>query len=104
MSIKGSVAAAECELMLVVERLATHDKRRIVRLVELLRRAPADARTANQRKLRQLLARESLTHGECQAVIDSVLADIERELVVRDSASAGQELLRPRAGRAASVG
>jgi hypothetical protein len=104
MTIEGTVATTEHELMLVVERLATQDKRRIVQLVELLSRAPADVRTTNQRALRQLLARESLTHAECQQGIESVLAAIGRELVGRDSGSAGQESLRPAAGRAVSAG
>ncbi len=104
MTIEGIVATAEHELMLVVERLATQDKRRIVQLVELLCRAPAEVRTAHQRKLRQLLARESLTHAQCQEGIEGILAGIERELVVSDKGSSEPEFLRARLGRAASVG
>lgn len=104
MAIEGTVAASEAELMLVVERLATQDKHRIVQLVELLCRAPAELRKANQHKLRQLLASESMTHAECQQGIESVLAGIERALVVRDEALPGRKLLRPGPGRAAAGG
>ena len=92
MTIKDTVTTTEAELMLVVERLATQDKRRIVQLVELLCRAPVDVRKANQNTLRQLLARESMTHADCQQGIESVLAGIERALVARDEAVPTREI------------
>jgi hypothetical protein len=90
--------------MLVVERLSTQDKRRIVELVELLRRAPSDVRKTNQLKLRRLLARESMTHAECQESINCVLAGIERELVLRDIGLSDDEYPGRELGRAGSRG
>jgi hypothetical protein len=102
MTLEGTVDACGRELLLVVERLSTQDKRRIVQLVELLRRAPAEVRKTSQLKLRRLLARESMTHAECQESINSVLAGIEQELVLRDIGLSDDEFPGPELGRAVS--
>jgi hypothetical protein len=94
MSFEGIGFRENEELLLVVDRLSTQDKGRIVRLVELLNRAPHDLRRSSQRKLRRLLAGESMSHDECLESIDGMLSGIERELVVRDIVLPELELQR----------
>jgi hypothetical protein len=80
MSIEGIRSQGEQELLLVVERLSTQDRRRIAHLVELLSRAPDDVRVASQRKLRRLLAGGHMAGADGIEQIDKVLAGIECEL------------------------
>jgi len=68
------------ELMLVVERLATQDQSRIVRLIDLLSEAPDDLREQTQRMLRALMAREPETHAECLNGMDAIIAHAEHKL------------------------
>jgi hypothetical protein len=102
MTVKEYGSEGEQELLLVVERLCTQDKRRIVSLVELLSRAPANLRAASQRELQRVLSRECMTHGECIESIDSVLAGIEFALGSREALHSGQEFPQPAMGRVAS--
>ena len=94
-------AEALHELMLIVERLSTQDRGRIVNLVEMLSRAPRNLRAASQQRLRGLLTGERMTHKECVEVLDTVLAGIERELSGRES-TAPQEWPGSLAHRAAA--
>jgi hypothetical protein len=91
MQAEGPISPPAHDPFVVVERLSTQDQGRIVRLVESLNRAPDEVRRSAQLTLRCLLARESMTQGECLEALDRVLADIEREINA-------PKLLRPRAG------
>jgi hypothetical protein len=73
-------SAEATDLLLVVERLATQDQHRIVRLIDLLSEAPDDLREQTQGMLRALIAREPETHSECLSGMDAIIAHAEHKL------------------------
>jgi hypothetical protein len=104
MSVDEIRSEREQELLLVVERLSTQDRRRIAHLVELLSRAPADVRAASQRNLRRLLSGDHITESDGIEQIDKVLAGIESELSGRDERTRGDVFPRAFRTRAATTG
>lgn len=100
MSVEGIRSEGAQELLLVVERLSTQDRRRIAHLVEMLTRAPDDVRVASQRKLRRLLSGDQIAAENVVEHIDRVLAGIESELAgdqARTPRDAFPRLFRSRA-------
>lgn len=104
MSVEGIRSEGEQELLLVVERLSTQDRRRIAHLVELLSRAPDDLRAASQSKLRRLLSGDQMAGADGIEHIDRVLAGIESELSGREVRSARSLFPRVLRSRAATTG
>jgi len=104
MTVESMRSEDEQELLLVVERLSTQDRHRIVRLVELLSRAPDDVRAESQRKLRRLLAADSVSVSGGLEQIDGILAGIESELRGREAQRKRPVFLRALRSRIATGG
>ncbi len=64
-----------------VERLPREDQDKILKMVDLLTLVPVDVRDESQRMLRELLARDPSTHGECVAALDDVITYLERNVL-----------------------
>jgi hypothetical protein len=78
------------DLHVIVERLSLHDRGRIVRLIELFRRAPDQLRELTQQRLRELIASEPDSHEACAEVIDSIIEHAESELECGDAMAIGE--------------
>ena len=104
MTVEKLRSVGEQELLLVVERLSTQDRHRIVHLVELLSRAPDEVRAASQRKLRQLLAADDISVAGSLEQIDGILAGIESDLRGREARTRSVRFPRTLRGRLATGG
>ena len=68
------------DMHVIVERLSMHDRGRIVRLIELFRRAPDSLRETTQLRLRELISSDPDTHAACADAIDAIIERAEQEL------------------------
>jgi hypothetical protein len=84
-----------------VQRLPREDQQRILRLVELLSRAPAGAQRKTQQRLRELVGSDPDSHSLCIARVDELIEDLERSVATRGSTRnvARRSPLRGRDGR-----
>jgi hypothetical protein len=76
------MAVSEDVLRLVrtVERLPSEDQDKILQIVNLLSLVPVGVQDRTQQMLRELLAREPASKGECVAGIDDVIEYLERNV------------------------
>lgn len=72
------------DLYVIVERLSMLDRQRIVRLIEVLRRAPEGLRELTQFQLCELTVSEPGSHAECVSRIDAIIAHAENALESRN--------------------
>ena len=88
------------ELFFIVERLSMHDKRRIVRLIQLFQKAPDDLREATQLRLCELVASRPHTYAECAEGIDEIIEGAELEFDGDDPIAMGDAQVADMSGRA----
>ena len=69
-------------LVRTVERLPDEDQDKILRIVDLLTLVPATVQDRTQQMLRELLARDPASKGECVAGIDDVIEYLERNVSI----------------------
>ncbi len=74
-----------------VSRLPRDEQYRILRLVQLMTRAPGDTQSSTQQKLRELLASAPASHAQCIARIDQLIAELELSLLPEDPRLRGQD-------------
>ncbi len=67
-------------LVSTVKHLPRADQHRILRLVELMIRAPAGAQQRTQAQLRELLAQAPASHEKCIDAIDNLITELENSM------------------------
>ena len=78
----GPVVSQEVlELVHIVERLATEDQERILKIVQLLTLVPASVQRETQRRLRSLVDQSQRSMLDCVSAVDDVIDYLETSLL-----------------------
>jgi hypothetical protein len=79
--LEDGLSEEVASLVEIVARLPSADQRRILRIVDLLLRAPRDARRRTQQMLRALVDSGPASKNECVTCVDEIIDYLEHRLV-----------------------
>ena len=94
MSNVGPVVSQEVlELVHIVERLATEDQERILKIVQLLTLVPTSVQRETQRRLSSLVDQSQRSMLDCVSAVDDVIDYLETCLIATHEPIAPNRLL-----------